>query len=215
MTNTGSAAPLRPALSEPHGELPGDVGAWLLTGQGPLNAAERALAASMKDRDRHWPARLGKVLKAALGQEIVAALRTVLEQSVVDILIEGWGRHSALLAAAHATASGPDEETTVDLVEHTIRWQQEPAVEFFRDQIYLLALTGQLELTFKLGEVVAKVRSGRLISVAAGNSSVTGVVVLEGVEIARRTRPFPPDYVLKLGAGIELTHPVSRLMDAA
>jgi hypothetical protein len=103
----------------------------------------------------------------------------------------------------------------VDLVEHTIRWQQEPAVEFFRDQVYLLTLTGQLELTFKLGEVVAKVRSGRLISVAAGNSSVTGVVVLEGVEIARRTRPFPPDYVLKLGAGIELTHPVSRLMDAA
>jgi hypothetical protein len=92
MTNTGSAAPLRPALSEPHGELPGgDVGAWLLTGQGPLNAAERALAASVKDRDRQWPARLGKVLKAALGQEIVAALRTVLEQSVVDILIEGWG----------------------------------------------------------------------------------------------------------------------------
>lgn len=186
---------------------PRDVAEWLLgdTRTTVSPALDRAMDVP-GDRAAARPLEnLSRVARAALRQQIVIALRAVLHGDVADLLVAGWRKHHTLVEAANATLVGPGTEQLVTLAEHRVRWTQDPTLDVILDGVPVLTLSACLETLFDIGEVVAMVRSGRLVELRAGNAAVTGTVTVQDQEISRRTVQLPLQLVVDLGPGVALT----------
>lgn len=185
-----------------------DLGTWLLPEADPIAsaAAQRALE---QPNGASVLSKLGRAAKSSVAHQVVAALRTVLRDDLVDLLLKGWAKHRSLVQAAVATASQPDADRTVLLAEHRVVFDQEPTVDIVIDQLsLLLTLHGRVTVTFDVGRVDAVVRGGRLVQLNGGHTTITGLLRLEGQELANRRRDFRADLTVRLGTGIDLTRGV-------
>ena len=186
---------------------PRDLAGWLLADPRTAHSAEQALAEeAVTNKPGSKPlAQLGQIGRASLGRQLVDALRAVLDEDVMSLLLKGWAKHRRLVEAAADTAREPDTERLVALAEHRITLTHDPTVDVLLDGVRLVTLSARVEAIFEVGKVEAVVRAGRLVQARAGHSTVIASVAVEEHEIARRTHEWPVELVLPLGAGVDLT----------
>ncbi|HYN74240.1 MAG TPA: hypothetical protein VES60_17220 [Nakamurella sp.] len=191
---------------------PRDLAGWLLEDPETAHSAEQALAerAVAKKPGAKPLAQLGQVGRASLGRQLVDALKSVLDDNVMDLLLEGWAKHRRLVEAAAESAREPGGERLVALAEHRITLAHDPTVDVLLDGVKLMTLVGRVQVDFEVGKVEAVVRAGRLVEARAGHSTVTASVAVEEHEIARRSHEWPVELVLPLGAGVDLTAELLR-----
>jgi hypothetical protein len=150
---------------------------------------------------------LGGLSSAALGEvnrQLAAVADGLLDLDVLDLVVGGWRKHAALVAAARRTLVAPGSEEVVDLVSHRIRSLHRPDVAILVDGVRVAKIDFELTVVFEVEALVAVVRAGRLVALRGGRCDLGATLQAEGVLLARQQRRFDLDARLPLGAGVEL-----------
>ena len=145
---------------------------------------------------------------AAVG-ELSTVISSLLRLDLAHILLAGWRKHGALVAAARRTATAPDTQELVEMVTHTINWSDEPYVELFVDGLRVATVTIQLTLDLDVQALVATVARGHLVAVHSGRCTVRAALSTEEVRLAEQTAHIDLPLVLPLGSGVPLLLPNS------
>lgn len=143
---------------------------------------------------------------AAVG-ELSTVISGLLSLDLAHILLAGWRKHGALVAAARRTATAPDTQELVEMVTHTINWSHEPYVELFVDELRVATVRIQLTLDLEVQALVATVAHGRLVGVHSGRCTVRAALSTEEVRLAEQTAHIELPLVLPLGSGVPLLLP--------
>ncbi|MEJ7629991.1 MAG: hypothetical protein WKF54_10410 [Nocardioidaceae bacterium] len=147
---------------------------------------------------------LTKVARAVLVDELLEALRALLDDDLTDLLVASWSRYQALVAAGRETSTTPGAESMVRLAGHTVRVEQHPDLELRVDGVRVVTLHVALDVRYVVVEAFARVREGRLVEVRAGSPEVEAVLSVDGVEVSRKSTRLEMIAVLELGVGISL-----------
>ena len=145
---------------------------------------------------------------AAVG-ELSTVISGLLSLDLAHILLAGWRKHGALVAAARRTATAPDTQELVEIVTHTINWSHDPYVELFIDELRVATVRLKLTLDLEVQALVATVARGHLVAVHTGRCTVRGALTTEEVRLAERTAHLELPLVLPLGSGVPLLLPYS------
>lgn len=173
-----------------------------------LGDGEETTEALAKAIDDHGvlgsvPGALGALSKAgrrAVDQRVAAAAEGLLEDlDFSNLVVSGWCKHRALVAAARRTLATAGSEEIVDLCTHQITSTHSPHLDLFIDDVKVTSIDFEVCLTFTVKGAVALVRSGRLTAVRCGDCAVTGSLAVEGARICSREGHFQLPLLLHLG----------------
>jgi hypothetical protein len=145
---------------------------------------------------------------AAVG-ELSRVVSGLLSLDLADVILAGWRKHGALVAAARRTAAAPGAHELVEVVTHTISWSDEPYVELFVDEVRVATVHLQLTLDLDVKALVAAVAGGRLVGVRSGSCTVRAALSAEGGRLAEHTAYIELPLELPLGSGVPLLLPPS------
>lgn len=190
---------------DPRGLVPSpDVNAWLFTNpERAVPSTARVLKHHRREPESARLKGLTKVGRAALAQEVLTAFRSIVHESVVDVVVDGWRRHRTLVEAAEASVRTRTDQL-VQLKPHRVTFGRDPSVDVFLSDIRVLTISGRLELTVQITDAVATVRAGRLVAVHAGRATASGTVALEGQRIASQSAHWHLPDLLKFEHGLDL-----------
>ena len=118
-------------------------------------------------------------------------------------MIGGWRAHGTITAAIRKSHDQPSVDHVVPLHNHRIQAEREQNLDVAIDGVHVVTLSARLEATLQVYDAVAVVRDGHLVAVRSGQAHATGLLSVEGAEVARRTLRFP------LTAGLTLHRPIS------
>ena len=180
------------------------VSNWLLPAtDGVRPRLEKAVTeAADRQQEQSGPVRvLGAVARRALVEEIEAKLRMVLSDTLADLVIGGWRAHAAIIEAVRKSREEPGVDQVVPLRNHTITANRGHDLDVEVDGFQVLTLSAELVVKLQLFDAVAVVRDGHLVAVRSGQADASGIVTVEGVEVAKRTVTFP------LTAELTMHHP--------
>jgi hypothetical protein len=150
---------------------------------------------------------LGAVAKKALVEEIEAKLRTLLSDTLADLVIGGWRAYGAIRAAIRKSHDQPGVDQVVPLHNHRIQAEREHDLDVAIDGFHVMTLTARLEATLQIYDAVAVIRDGHLLAVRSGQAHATGLLDVGGAEVARRTLRFPLTAELTLHRPINMSDP--------
>lgn len=170
------------------------VSGWLLPtpDKARIRLEKVVMQAADGDELRARPLRmLGAVARQALVEEIEAKLRTVLSETLGDLVVGGWRTHAAITQAARKSRHEPGVDQVVPLRNHTITADRHHELDIEVDGARVITLTTRLGVRLQLHDAVAVVRDGRLVAVRSGQARAIGSVTVEGVELVQRTLTFP------------------------
>jgi hypothetical protein len=170
------------------------VSGWLLPTPGDARTTlEKIVMQPPADElPRARPLRtLGAVARRALAEEIEAKLRTVMSETLADLVVGGWRAHAAITQAARKSRSEPGVDQVVPLRNHTITADRQHNLDIEVDGVRVMTLSARLVVRLQLYDAVAVVRDGHLVAVRSGQAHADGAVTVEGVEVAQRTLTFP------------------------
>lgn len=170
------------------------VSSWLLPAangaRGPLEKA--VIEAAGRQEERSGPVRLlGAVARRALVEEIETKLRMVLSDTLADLVIGGWQVHAAIADAIRKSRDEPGVDQVVPLRNHTITANRGHDLDVEVDGFQVLTLSVELVVKLQLYDAVAVVGDGHLVAVRSGQAKASGILTVEGVEIAQETLSFP------------------------
>jgi hypothetical protein len=135
--------------------------------------------------------RLGTVARRALVEEIEARLRTVLGETLAELVLDGWRTHAAIQRAVVKSREEPGVDQVVPLREHSVSADRSHDLDVAVDGVRVLTLTVQLVVRVQLYDAVAVVRDGRLRAVRSGQANANGALTVDGVPVAQRRVTFP------------------------
>jgi len=137
-------------------------------------------------------------------REMTSALSGLLGLDVGDILVGGWRRHRAIVAAAHATRANPTATEVVQLATHRITTAHRPYVDIIVNGGKVATVHFDLGLTVDLDGVLGTVRQARLVAIQDGRCTITAGLGCEGLEIASRQAVIDPSLTVRVGKGIAI-----------
>jgi hypothetical protein len=137
-------------------------------------------------------------------RQVAVVAGGVLDLDVVDLVVGGWHKHAALVAAARRTLAVPGSEEIVDLASHRIRSVHRPYVAVLIDDVQVAKIDFELTVIFDFKALVAVVRAGRLVALRGGQCEVTAMFAAEGILLAQQRRRLDMNARLPLGVGIQL-----------
>jgi hypothetical protein len=152
--------------------------------------------------------------QATLYAQASAAVAGLLNLDVVEVLVGGWRKHRALVAAARRTQAQPGTSERVELASHRITTTHRPYLDITVNGATLAKLRLDLDLTLDLETVVAMVSGARLVGIEGGRCTVTAGLGCENIPLGSRQIVFDPHVVLRLGEGIALLAEQRRPADA-
>jgi hypothetical protein len=152
---------------------------------------------------------LSGAARREVDRQVAVVAGRLLDLDVVDLLVGGWRKHAALVAAARRTLAAPGGEEVVDLVSHRIRSTHRPDVAVLVDGVRVAKVDFELTVVFEVGALVAVVRAGRLVALRGGRCGLGATLTAEGVLLVRQHQRFDLGARLSLGAGVELVAPES------
>jgi hypothetical protein len=144
------------------------------------------------------------VARLALIEEIETKLRVVLSDTLVDLILDGWRKHSAITRAMHKSRSQPGINQIVALCNHTITAHREHSLDIEVDSVRVMTLSVQMVMRAQLCDAVAVVRDGQLVAIRSGNAKADGKVTVDDVQVAHMSLIFP------LAAELALHSPRTR-----
>ncbi|HJQ96885.1 MAG TPA: hypothetical protein VJ826_01160 [Candidatus Polarisedimenticolaceae bacterium] len=139
-------------------------------------------------------------------------LRSVLDVSLLEVLLRAWTTHPAVagLRAAHRESS---DIVLVELGEHEIVSRHLPRIEVRADSRVLGELRFEVHLNLMVQRARLQLGNGRLVRGTVGACSGSGWIALGNVEIASfSVFEIPVPSQISFGAG--LTLPVDIAADA-
>lgn len=128
----------------------------------------------------------------------------VLDVDLGDALVEGWRRYSALTEAARRTLAEPGSEEVLDLVTHRFTTTYSPCVDVFVDGHLVHTVELSLGLVLDVSGLVAVVRGGALVALRGGGCTATATLLVDEVQVARRTATLDPSLVVSLQPAVAL-----------
>jgi hypothetical protein len=161
---------------------------------------------------------LGPVSEAGrrlVDRELAGALGGLLSLDLGPVLVGGWRRHRALVAAAHATRDHPAATEVVQLAPHQITTAHHPSVDLVVNGMKLATVEFDLGLTLDLDGLNATVRRATLVSVQGGRCTVTASLACAGAVLASRQIVIDPAVTVSLGDGIPLLAEEPRVAGVA
>ena len=160
---------------------------------------------------------LGHVATAtrrAVAAELASAVARVLDFDLVDVLIAGWRKYDALVAAAKRTGADPSVEEIVDLATHRITSVHRPTIDLLLDGARIGTLRVEATFDCVLEGVAGTVARGRLVALHYGRCTATATVSADDVEIIRREGILDLGLETSLGSGLALVSEESQHPDA-
>jgi hypothetical protein len=148
-------------------------------------------------------------------RELAGALGGLLGLDLGAVLIGGWRRHRALLAAAHATRDNPAATEVVQLAAHQITTAQHPSVDLVVNGVALATVRFELGLSLDVDSLAATVRRATLVSIHGGRCAVTASLAAAGTVLASRQLVIDPVVTVSLGDGIPLLTEEPRVAGVA
>jgi hypothetical protein len=115
----------------------------------------------------------------------------VMSDSLVDLIVGGWGAYAAVTQAIRKSQSEPGIDQIVPLRNHTITVARQHSLDIEVDSFSVMTLSARLAVRIGLCDAVAVVRDGHLTAIRSGQAKADGTLTVEGVEVARRTLTFP------------------------
>jgi hypothetical protein len=169
------------------------VADWLLPLHGETRLRlEQVVTQAAEDRTRVSRLRtLRAVARRALVEEVEVKLRSVLGETLTDLVIAGWKTHTMVAAAVRASLDEPAVDQIVPLRDHAVTAHRQHHLVVRVDGVKALTLTTWLGVRLQLAGAIAVVRDGRVVAVRSGQVRAKGVVKVEGVEVARRGLVVP------------------------
>lgn len=187
------------------------LGSWLLPGTRDTRLRLEKVVAEAADHEETGARRLrilGTVARNALIEEVEAALRALLSETVADLVVGGWRLHGTIRAAVGKSRDEPGVDQVVPLRNHTVRAEHEHQLDVVVDGVRVMTLGARVDAALQLFDAVAVVRDGRLAAVRSGRGQATAELTVEDAQVARERWTFP------LTAELRLHHPLS-LSDSA
>jgi hypothetical protein len=131
----------------------------------------------------------------------------ILDLDVVDILVAAWAAKGALSDAARLTASDPCRTEHVKLLSQRIAWSWAPSIDLVVDERMKGTIELELELSFDIALLEAKVRGGRLMALSSGDCELTASLTIQKHKLPEQKRHVDLRLTVPLPAdGIPLVH---------
>lgn len=147
----------------------------------PLQAIVSRVAAS-------WPLP-GDVLRGSAVAQVMERVAAIFATPLPDVLASGWSTFEECRAFCDPARYPPDEVSTVELAEHTVRWACAPTVEVRADgpagqgvPVAELAFRVEVEIGMRGGLLV--IRDGRFVRADAAELDVRGSLYVEDFIVA-------------------------------
>lgn len=147
----------------------------------PLQAIVSRVSAS-------WPLP-GDVLRGAAVGQVMERVAALFATPLPDVLAEGWRPFEECRAFCDPARYPPDEVSTVQLAQHTVRWACAPTVEVRADgpagqgvPVAELAFRVEVEIGMRGGLLV--IQDGRFLRVDAAELDVRGSLYVEDFIVA-------------------------------
>ncbi len=165
-------------------------------------------------RSRGWQGVVGGLgaTLGAISSDGRSMVERELSRSVVGLLdldlgamvVGGWRRHRALIAAAHATETDPAASEVVQLATHRIAATHRPYVDVVVNGVKLVTIHFDLGVTFDVDNLAGTVRRAHLVALHGGRCLTTVGLGCEGRELASRQVTLDLPMTVRLGDGIAL-----------
>ena len=152
--------------------------------------------------DWHLPAE--RLRESAVGQ-VVDRIHHVFSLPFYKILAAAWCRHPSCRAYCDPEEYPPGESHTVELAEHTVGWECEPAVEVLADGLSaagagrLAELNFEIEIETVIHAGILTIRDARFIQMEAAELVLGATLQLKGFTIARYEVPVHVPGTLRFG----------------
>ncbi|HEX6372392.1 MAG TPA: hypothetical protein VF006_25960 [Longimicrobium sp.] len=186
---------------------------------------EGRVAEPLRERLRQmadeWHLPMERVRASAVGQ-VIDRVHQVFSTPLHRVLAAAWRKHPSCRAYCDPEQYPHGESHTVELAEHTLGWECEPAVEVLADGLNAAGAGRLAELRFEI-EIEAAVRAGlltirdaRFIQMEAAELTVGATLRLQGFTVARYEVPVPIPGTLRFGEhGEPICPPPDPPTDAA
>lgn len=162
------------------------------------------LRAHLDELAEAWHLPAERLRASAVGQ-VVDRVRQVFATPFHKVLAAAWRRHPACRAYCDPEQYPHGESHTVELAEHTVGWECEPAVEVLVDGLSSAGAGRLAELDFEV-EIEAEVHAGlltirdaRFIQMEAAELALCATLRLQGFTIATYEVPVRLPGVLRFG----------------
>jgi hypothetical protein len=147
--------------------------------------------------------------REAADEAVASVTGALLDVDLGDLLIYGWRMHQRLVNAAKETLRSPGRQEVVQLGSHQVTSTHNPTVELLVDGVRVHTFRFQVTVVFDIELAAAIVQNGQLVSLRAGDGSVTATVTAQmpggDVELFRQRRRINLHLIVHLGRGIPLT----------
>lgn len=169
---------------------------------------ERRVAEPLREHLRQvakaWHLPAERLRESAVGQ-VVDRIHQVFSLPFYKVLAAAWRRHPACRAYCDPEQFPPGESHVVELAEHTVGWECEPAVEVLADGLStagagrLAELDFEVELESAVHAGLLTIRDARFIKMEAADLVLSATVRLKGFTIARYEVPVQLPGALRFG----------------
>lgn len=163
----------------------------------PLRERLRLLA-------ERWALPTQALRSSAVGQ-VVERIGEAFRTPLYMVLAAAWRRHPGCRAFCDPAEHPPGEVNTMEMLEHTLGWECEPAIEVVADGLDAVGLDRLAELSFEIEvETVVKgglltIQDARFIKLEAAELELAALLRLEGFTIARYAVPLRMPGALRFG----------------
>jgi hypothetical protein len=149
----------------------------------PENGADGgAPALSVKETLTDLP----EAMADGVSSEVMEKLHGVLDVSIVDVVLEGWGKYKELLQYRDRTRYPPDQTILLPLAHHEIRSVHKPYVDVLLDDKPIGRVTFTVDLRLTFDGVVLVIQDAAIWEVKAGTCEGRGALGCGDVELVNK-----------------------------
>jgi hypothetical protein len=129
---------------------------------------------------------LPEAMVEGVSSEVMENLQGVLDVSLVDVVLEGWGKYKELLQYRDRTRYPPDQTILLPLAHHEIHSIHKPYVDVLLGDRPIGRVTFTVDLRLTFDGVVLVIRDGSIWEVKAGTCEGRGLLSCGAIELADR-----------------------------
>lgn len=107
----------------------------------------------------------------AVKEEIKTAIEELFQLNLLSLLLEGWNRYNEVTEALESSKKNPKDAILKQVVDHTVKLDQHPYVELFKDDLPVIG--GRIEFTstaaLEVKGLTLRIQNGRITEITAGS----------------------------------------------
>jgi hypothetical protein len=146
----------------------------------------------------------GKSWRRYLAQE-GGKLTELLDVNLATIIAGAWNKQQDLLKYCDESKYRPNETIKLALIEHKIRSNHKPRIDFLVNGVKTGELKFDVKLTLTLEGLELSIKAGRIKALRIGSCKAAGEILLEGMRIAKQSsKKFELGDEISLGDGIAI-----------